>query len=282
MNPADTIEARIRRRYPEMSEADRKLADVLVVQDRQLAAYTATELAALAGVSKASMARFIRRLGFTDFNAFRQQAREQVSEESPLYLMQQDGAEHSLAQHAQADAARLLALAGSIDEPTLERAVDLLARARRVWVAGYRNSHMTAFYAHALLAQARSGAHLLNDAAARDADILADIATDDLLLAVDFRRRTRRMAQVARIAAESGARIVVLTDSSATPLAERADAVLRCPHPGSPIFDSYVAAVSLVNLLATRLVGRTRDAARARAARIERIHEMLDDLDTPY
>ncbi|HEY0294872.1 MAG TPA: MurR/RpiR family transcriptional regulator [Bordetella sp.] len=279
MTASDTIEARIQQHYPELSGADRKLADVLMMQDRQMATYSATELAALAGVSKASMARFIRRLGFEDFNAFRLQARRQVSTDSPLYLMQQDSAQHSLAQHVQADIARLQALTASVSEADIDRCVALLVRARRVWIAGFRNSHMTAFYAHTLLATARADVRLLNDSASRYAELMADVAAGDLLLAMDFRRSTHRIAQIAAIAAESGADLIVLTDAAESRLAGLASVALRCPNPGSPVFYSYAAAASLVNLLAMRVIGQTREAAHARAARIEHIHQALDDLD---
>ena len=54
-------------------------------------AYSATELAALAGVSKASTARFFKRLGFADFQAFRQHQRQGAPQPSPLYRMVQQG-----------------------------------------------------------------------------------------------------------------------------------------------------------------------------------------------
>ncbi|MGT2491819.1 hypothetical protein ACU4GD_18050 [Cupriavidus basilensis] len=47
--------------YGELSSADKKLADVLLMRQKDLLSYSATELAELASVSKASAARFFRR-----------------------------------------------------------------------------------------------------------------------------------------------------------------------------------------------------------------------------
>ncbi|HEY0202489.1 MAG TPA: MurR/RpiR family transcriptional regulator, partial [Burkholderiaceae bacterium] len=71
----DSLEARIRAQYGALSAADRKLADVLVARQKDVLSYSATELAGFAGVSKASAARFFRRLGYSDFTAFRQHMR---------------------------------------------------------------------------------------------------------------------------------------------------------------------------------------------------------------
>ena len=68
---AQTIEELIRSRYDGLSPSDRKLSDVIVARQKRLGAHSATELAQLAGVSKASAARYFKRLGYQDFNEFR-------------------------------------------------------------------------------------------------------------------------------------------------------------------------------------------------------------------
>ena len=304
------LEAQIQRSYAALSAAEKKLADVLLTQQKALMSYSATELAELAGVSKASAARFFRRLGYVDFNAFRQALREQVSEQSPLYLMEHaslpgaaDGAQKrksaagkrtvarpepamfaALQAHVQRDSQRLAALCDQLGEHTLETTLDKLVNARRVWVVGYRNSYMLAFYASALLSQSRPEVYLLSEHAGKDAELIAEIEAKDVLLAMDFRRRARRLAGVVTLAREAGAGLVLLSDAPMSTLAASADAVLRCSQhsgqPGGQVFDSYVAAVSLINFLATAMVGRTRKRARVRMARVERAHDVLGDLES--
>lgn len=295
------LEAQIQRSYAALSGAEKKLADVLLTQQKALMSYSATELAELAGVSKASAARFFRRLGYADFSAFRQALREQVSEQSPLYLMEHaslpgaaDGARTvaspapamfaALQAHVQRDSQRLVALCDQLGEHTLETTLDKLVNARRVWVVGYRNSYMLAYYASALLSQSRPEVYLLNEHAGKDAELIAEIEAKDVLLAMDFRRRARRLAGVVTLAQEAGAGLVLLSDAPMSELAARADAVLRCSqhsgHPGGQVFDSYVAAVSLINFLATAMAGRTSKRARVRMARVERVHDVLGDLES--
>lgn len=283
IDESQPIEQLIRRRYDDFSPSDRKLSDVIVARQKDLVAYSATELAQLAGVSKASAARFFKRLGYRDFNEFRAGVRARFSSESPLYQLDHatppSRRKASFASHLDADARNLSALLDSVNAQDLKHALTLLKNARRVWVVGYRNGYASAFYAHALFSQARADVTLVNEAAAKSAEVLADVGDGDVLFAVDFRRRTRALPTVVSVARAAGAAVVLLTYAPLSTLASQARVVLTCPTQGSAIFDSYVAAVSLVNYLAGELVAGARATSRQRMERIEQIHQQLEDLE---
>jgi len=275
-----TLHQRIQAQYQALSLVDRKLADVVLAHEKNLLAYSATELAALAGVSKASTARFFKRLGFTDFQAFRQDQRQGTPQPSPLSRVAQQGLRASpLQQHMAQDAQQLQALAESLSDASVQQAAKLLVSARRVWVVGYRNGYMAAFYAQALLSQLRAEVRLLNEGAGEDAERLAEIQSGDVLLAMDFRRRTRRLSPVVGIACEAGAALVLVSDARVSALSASAQALFICPPQDEAIFDSYVGAISLINYLATATLAHLPKKARARMAAIEQVHAQLDDLE---
>jgi DNA-binding MurR/RpiR family transcriptional regulator len=279
----EPLDAQVRRVYPTLSATERRLADVLLAQREALLGYSATELAQLAGASKATAARFFRRLGYADFNAFRAQLRAQVNP-APLHRLNTARAPKQgggrLQAHTRQDIATLERLGTDIDAATLQQAVATLARARRLWIAGYRNAHAVAFYAQALLHQVRPQAQLLNESAGRETELLADVDARDAVLAVDLRRRTRRLPVLLRALRATGAQVVLLTDAPMSELEPEAQVVLRCPTHASQLFDSYVAPVSLVNFLASELAARASTATRERLARIEELHAALADLET--
>jgi len=283
MSQMISLKERIQSQYSDLSQVDCKLADVLLAHEKDLLAYNASELAALAGVSKASTARFFKRLGFADFQTFRQHLREGAPQSSPLYRMVQQGTRISpLQQHLRQDVQQLQAMADGVQEVQVQQATQLLASARRVWVVGYRNGYMAAFYAQALLSQLRADVHLLNDGSGEDAERLADIRKGDVLLAMDFRRRTRRLGQVVNIACDAGAVLVLLSDAHVSALAARAHALFVCPVAGEAVFDSYVGAISLINHLANTTLTRLSPKARARMAAIEQAHAQLADLESSF
>lgn len=286
------LEARIRHHYERLSDAERKLAGVVLARQRDLPGYSATELAGLAGTSKSTAARFFRRLGYADYDEFRQAVRALQAQQSPLARMGQPRRKDALAAQFQAhlrnDALRLQAWAEALPdaphEAQLEAALALLHRARKVWVVGYRHSYVTAFYAQSLLGQVRAGVSGLNDAAGREAELLAGACDRDVVLAVDFRRRSARLPRTLAAARASGARVLVLTDAPVSSLALQAQVVLRCgttqQQPQQQgLFDSYACAVSAVNFLAAALAQRQRGGTHARLERIERLHAAMDDLE---
>jgi len=276
-----SLKERIQIQYADLSLVDRKLADVVLAHEKDALTYNATELAALAGVSKASTARFFKRLGFADFQAFRQHLRDGAPQPSPLYRMAQQGTRASpLQQHMAQEAQQLQAIADSVQDSQVQQTAKWLASARRVWVVGYRNGYMAAFYAQALFSQLRSNVLLLNDSAGADAERLADIRRGDVLLAMDFRRRTRRLSQVVNIACDAGAVLVLVSDAHVSALAARAQALFVCPVAGEAVFDSYVGAISLINHLANTTLTQLSPKARARMAAIEQAHAQLADLES--
>lgn len=278
-----SLQERIQSQYADLSQVDCKLADVVLAHEKDLLAYNATELAALAGVSKASTARFFKRLGFADFQAFRQHLRDGAPQPSPLYRMAQQGTRASpLQQHMAQDAQQLQAIADSVQDSQLQQTAKWLAGAPRVWVVGYRNGYMAAFYAQALLSQLRGNVFLLNDGAGADAERLADIRRGDVLLAMDFRRRTRRLSQVVNMACDAGAVLVLVSDAHASALASRAQALFVCPADGEAVFDSYVGAISLINYLASTALTKLTARARTRMAAIEQAHAQLADLEPSF
>lgn len=269
--------------HDEMLPSERKLAHVVMQHQSNLASYSATELARFAGVSKASAARFFRRLGYENFNQFRLDVRANPPLESPLFKLggaAKAGADVSgLARHFSIDTKNLAATLQHLHHQDVKRAVAVLRGAQRVWVVGFRNGFAAAFYAHALFAHAKPNVFLLSNSATKIADVLTDVGAKDALFVVDFRRRTKLLGQIVGIARKAGAKIVLLTYSPVSALARSADVILGCETGGSATFDSYVAPLSIVNYLGAALVAEMRPHARKRMERIERIHETLADLE---
>jgi dihydrolipoamide dehydrogenase len=73
--PSQRLDARITHSYGALSPQERRAADTLLEHLDDLATYRAAELATLAGVSKATISRLFRTLGFADFDEVRDHLR---------------------------------------------------------------------------------------------------------------------------------------------------------------------------------------------------------------
>ncbi len=275
------LERRLTACYESLPNSERQVADLLLNFPAQLATHSATEIAALSGSSKAAVSRLIQRLGYPSFAAARNAVRDARQWGAPLY---QDhappgvGMADALDAHIAADVEILRNTLQGIDRAALASLVEALAEARRVLVIGHRNSALLAAYLRGQLGLLRDGVELAPMHGTTLAEGLAGLDRRDLLLAVGFRRRMPSFAAALEIARRSGTPTAVLTDPSGAPLAASARWVISGHCRGASIFDSYVAAVSLINYLATQLAQRLGAEARARLREIERLHGELGDL----
>ena len=282
----DPLVHRIRETYDALPLGERKLAELILEMRGDLAAYSATELAARSGVSQATAARLVRRLGYADFHEMRQQARNHYHNGSPLAELSNTlGLEATLSQHLAHDVAGLTRTMETIAPEDVQAAVDILAGAQRVIVVGFRNSYAPAFYARELLGQVRPHVILLPISGQTVSEELSDLGRGDAILAFGFRRRPPVLGRILRIAAAAKARTVVLGDSSLGKAGKvgkarnSAHIVLRCFSRGARLFDSYVAAMSLVNYLGSGVALALGASAQARLRRIESLHEEFSDLE---
>jgi DNA-binding MurR/RpiR family transcriptional regulator len=275
----DPLVHRIRDTYDVLPLGERKLAELILEMQGNLAAYSATELAARAGVSKATAARFVRRLGYADFHEMRQEARNN-HHGSPLDEFASHVApDGTLAQHLAHDVGCVTRTLETIPPEHVEAAIKILAGAERLCVVGFRNSYPLAFHACELLSQVRGSVRLIPLPGQTISEELPDLGRADAVLALGFRRRPAAFARILRIAHDARARIVLLGDPSLGDAARSAQVVFRCISRGSGPFDSYVAPLSLLNFLCSGVALALGTPAQKRLQHIESLHAELRDLE---
>jgi DNA-binding MurR/RpiR family transcriptional regulator len=279
-----TLDARILDIYETLTPLERRLANVVLEHQRELAAFSATELARQAAVSKATAARLFRRLGYETYDEARRQSRALRHWGSPLSLL--DGLPHEaggpgIALHLQNELANLTRTFEGLRAEPLAEATELISVAERVWLIGFRASHPVAELAAFWMKYLRPGVALLPGSWMTFAEDVIDIKPGDAVLAVGLRRRPRMLRALLQTARERGAGVVLLTDLSASATAKLAAIVLRCHSRSATVFDSYTAAVSMVNLLLGGLARRSGDEVRGRLERIEGLADQLDAFTVP-
>jgi len=274
---AATLEQTIRTTYDTLPIGERKLADVVLGMGCDLAAWSATELAETAGVSKATASRLVRRLGFNDYQEMRQQTRTSGSPLSALRGAQ--AKKGTLGRHLEHDVACLTYTLEGISADLARRAVEVLTNADRIWIVGFRNSHALALYARELLVQVKADVRLLPVPGQTIAEDLSALAEGDAVLALGFRRRTPGFAQVLRTAAETKALTILIGDPSLGDLGKYAEVTLQCLSRGSGLFDTYVAPVSVLNYLCSQVALALGEAAQRRLRRSELLHDRFGDFD---
>ncbi|MBO0843597.1 MAG: MurR/RpiR family transcriptional regulator [Nocardioides sp.] len=266
------IDQRIALHHRSLSPQERKAAETLIEHLEDLATYRAAELADLAGVSRATMSRLFRSLGFTGFDEVRDHLRTLRSAGEPRRL----AGTPDLSQVASAEAD---AISDVLGQPALARAVSLIAEAPSVLVAGWRNSYPVALHLRQQLAQARPAVRLVPVPGQTIGEEIADLGPDDAVVAVGFRRRPTVFGMLLEAVAETGASIVVIADPSASLHLTRADAALTCSVEGPLAYDSYAAAMCLVSVVADGVLHACGRGARERVSTIGAAYDRLRELE---
>lgn len=268
------IDERIAEHRGQLSPQERRAADTLLDHLDDLATYRAAELADLAGVSKATMSRLFRSLGYADFDEVREQLRSARSGEP-----RPANTPASIPAHARAEAG---AVAATLAGPAIAVAVDAIADARHVLVVGWRNGYPIALHLRQQLTQAREHVRLAPIPGQVMGEELADLGDGDTLVVMAFRRRPSGFAAFLAEAVRTGARVVVIGDPSAAEHARKAgpDGVwIECPTASELAFDSYAAAMSLVAVLADGVLRRRGCPGGGRVSAITAAYQQLREVE---
>lgn len=283
--PVRSLEARIYAIYSTMSPAEKRLADVLLQYQMELPSYTAGELADKAAVSKATAARLIRTLGYKTYPDAKRQIRADQHWGSPRAgLADPDRApleEVSIATTVQMDVDNIRATAEGLSGKTLQDVSSAIVEARRVWIMGLRSGYGLAHQAAHYFTLMKNDVQVLPAGGASYSHEIASIAKGDVMLIIAFRRRPRLLPTIIKEARAAGAVTVLITDLSAAASAKAAEHVLRCRCQSPSPFNSFVAALTIINYLAWSVATAMGEESLKRYEKIDRLVKLLDDVSTP-
>ncbi|MCZ4092979.1 MurR/RpiR family transcriptional regulator [Sinorhizobium psoraleae] len=270
---------RVRDLLPELHPAERRLGDFVCDFPGEIASYSAQELAALAHVSKATVSRFIQRLGYENYEAARRHARADKQTGSRLFLATatDSAGEQLVAAHVAQGVANLEATFLAIAESQINAASEAILKARKVWVIGFRASHSFATYLQWQLTQVIENIAAIPGGGQTMGEHLVSLSDEDVVIVFGLRRRIALMDSLLAQVEKSGAKLLYITDEG-VPFLSQAEWHFRCQTlaPG-PLFN-HVSVMALCHLLTTRCIEIAGVAGRNRLRGIEALNDALEEL----
>lgn len=180
-----------------------------------------SELAAHNGVDASTLTRLGKRLGFDGFTPLQDVFRRHVSATQPFYsahvnelvTRQDEGVSTALQQLAQSECQKVLAVASTLNQKTVDEAVSMLIKARHVHVLALRGTYALSHFFGTFLSTMRDAVTIMGGPAFQLAEDLARIKQDDLLVAMTFRPYTREVVKAVNLARSEGIPVLALTDA---------------------------------------------------------------------
>lgn len=281
---SDRLILRIQERFDKLTASEQKLARLLVERKDDILTYSATQLASMADVSKATAARFFRSLGYADFNEARLQAREERNRTEPYRYSISDSERtafgRSIGSHLELELANLTRTFEELRPDKLDDAAAVMREAPRVWFLGIGIEEGLARYGRLLLSRLRHDVLQLGLSHGAWAEDLAMTGPRDALVVISLRPRPRILRPILEYAKTTRMNVITVTDKmNALAAQKHSKVVLPCHVSSYGLGPSYTAIASTLRLLAVAFATRAGESAMQRANIIADIHEELDDTE---
>lgn len=268
-----------------LTRTDAEIAEYILAHFNTIGFQTSTTLAQAVGVSDTSVIRFIRKLGFKGYSEFRAEMNKRAARQigqsekglSPgqkyARSLEQLNPSHLLYDVSQYTVKNLQQSYDQLDQATVEQIVDILLTSDRKYIAGFRGTACCAQYMASKLLFLTPHVVPVIHADASAVENLLDITEKDCLLLYSFPRYSEINRVLMDIARENGAKIILMTDRRTSPLANKADVVVVTYVGGLGFTNSYVAPLSLSEVILLAMSGR-KDVTRSE--RFNRIDEIIE------
>lgn len=271
------IDETIRDKYTQLTPQERKLADFMLDRPNDLAMFNSAELARLCGVSKATVSRMFKRLGFASFKEGQIESRRQRQLGVPV--LDKNSTVRTYEPHFEREIRNLQILAQSLTEEQVQPIIGALASARCIKVIGFRNSYPVALHIRQQLLQIRPGVDLAPLPGQTLAEELEGLGSDDLVVFIAFRRRPNVFESALKLVLDKNIPLLLIGDSSLRKVTDRVTWWLECPLESVSGFDAYSSAMSLATLLCNSLLHHIAGSGQARSLSISENYRNLNELD---
>ncbi len=244
-----------------------------------VALLTMREQARRSGMAPATLTRLAQRFGMKGYDDVRRLFAEALRERPQTF---QGRAEELLVRHGSEGGAALVqdmfssltrhvqALSSPDAIARVTAAAEMLGEAEHVFCLGQRSSFSVAFIFHYIHAMFGSRSILVDAPGGTGRDALRAIAERDVLLAVSVNPYLTEVVEAARFARISGARVVAITDSELSPLAEVADHTVLIGTETPSFFHTMAPAFAVAECLTALIAARRGPATLAALAERER------------
>ncbi|HEU4977533.1 MAG TPA: MurR/RpiR family transcriptional regulator [Solirubrobacteraceae bacterium] len=274
-----TLSSYIQARFEDFSRSQKDVAQYIVDHLDEVAFQTAEELARRANTSSSTVVRFSQALGFEGFPELQSSAREEYRRRvaaglesrqttaEPLFSLDQSEFETAIA----ADHVNVEETARKVSRSDVEAAIDAIAQARRVLIAGTDQMAFFASYLRHLLMLLDLPAEVVASASQEALSKLGRIDEETLVIGLSAGRPHPLVQRAMKLARHRKARTLAITDATLSEVAKLAQMRLYYSSNSPAYVRSHTALLSLIQALAYGVYSRDAEqyADRIKAFRLK-------------
>ena len=259
--------------YDGLSKRLKQDARYLLDQPNELALETLAVIAERCGVQPSAIVRFAQSFGFSGASQMQRLFRdgllsantaigygERVRKFSESVSRTAAG-EGLLSEFVDGNILALQNLSETVSERDMKEAVDLIANAEVIHIAGFRRAFPISAYLAYSLQQLGKHVQFIDGVGGLSRPQANTIDNRDLLIAVSFHPYAPETVELTEIAARNGGKILSISDSRVSPIAKPADVALQVHDSEVRSFRSLAASMCLAQAV---VIGFAFEAERNR------------------
>lgn len=270
----------IAEKMPSMSKAQEKIAKYILAHPNSAPFLTVEKLAKLAGVSIATVTRFVIFLGYKGYPDFlrdtQQSMQEQVNNTERLKLVKNSNSEEdSVYEIFDEDLNNIKQTMKSLNMHELRKSVNMLLNAKRIYIVSRRSSASLGTLLKYYLDLMFEDIHLIENIEQMPKQIKR-FSGDDVIIGLSFEKYARSTVEIFTYLKRKGASTIAITDGMLSPLIPYADVTLTAVSKGDNLIESFAGPISLINVLIASI---EKEKAEFFNTNIEMMDEVWEKLD---
>lgn len=254
----------LRHQLDTYSQTLQRLGQFVLEQPQRVLYLTITELARESGTSEASVTRLCRGVGCRGYTEFKMALALETQQEQAS--QPQASATSAFSTLIEESVAALRDTGALVSQDALLQSAELLEKAHQIQIYGVAASAIIGEYLAYRLLRMGISAQQFSDMH-RAAMNATSLKPGDVVIAVSSSGSTKDLLHAVQLGKEHGASIIVLSNTSRSPLATQADQLLVAAKPEGPLtagsFHSKISAMLVIELLSQQLLENRPELAGA-------------------
>ncbi len=253
------IITRINECYPKMSKGKKNIANYICNHYEQAVFMTAAELGKVVGISESTVVRFAMSIGYEGYPELQKALERWVSDkfgsvEKTGRKFGRSSEGEILSEILSSDVSNIQHTIENIDVAAFKAAVDIILKARTVYIVGLRSCSPLAEFLHFYLGMVRGDNVLIKSTSVSEMfEQMIRIGDRDCIIGISFPRYSMRTLKCIEFANDRNAKVITITDSVHSPMNLYSSCNILARSEMASIVDSLVAPLSVINALVVAL-----------------------------
>ena len=267
----------VQSKMSDFSKGQRLIGQYIIDHYDKAAFMTASKLGTTVGVSESTVVRFASEIGYDGYPQLQRALQEMIrnrltSVQRMEVTNDQMGTTDILSKVLNMDVEKIRRTLEETSHEEFNGAVDDIIAARTIYIMGVRSSSALAVFLSTYFHYIFDNVVMIDTSSTSELfEQILRIGKGDVFIAMSFPRYSQKTVHAARYCHDRGAKVIAITDSRLSPIAENAHRLLLARSDMASFVDSLVAPLSIINALIVAIGLKKKDEVADTFERLEKI-----------